>query len=165
MSQAPHRRLSAEETVALQGLFVEVRSNARSLVGVISTFVVPLEAVMAFVVLWPPFWRPSMAASAISIAAGVAILYALWAHRIYQPVRLLRADMLAGEAEAREGEVGSCEPADYFVAVTLRESPRAVIKLAPPVVGTDDRRDLSVGQRIRMDVLPHSGRLLALTHG
>lgn len=162
MSEAPHRPLSKDEVALLWPLFVEVRGNARALLGVITTFVVPILAVMAFVVLYPPFWNPNLAASSLFIDGGVAVLYLLWAYRIYQPVRSLREDLRAGEAEAREGEVGTCRTSDHFVTLTLADEPDTVLRLAPPVLGPDERRDLSVGQRIRLEMLPRSGRLLWL---
>ena len=162
MSQAPHRTLSADEITALQPVLAEARSNARTLLGIVTTFFVPIMSVMAFAALYPPFWNPSLAASSLAVAIGMSTLYGLWAYRIYLPVRRLSADLRAGQAEAHEGEVQSCRPADYFVAVTLADAPQTVLKLAPPVLGQDERRSLSVGQRIHVDLLPHSGRLLQL---
>jgi hypothetical protein len=96
---------------------------------VITTFVGPILAVMAFVVLYPPFWNPNLAASSLSIGSAVGILYVLWALRIYQPVRRLQADLRQGEAEAREGEVGTCRSSHYFVTLTLADDPDVVLRL------------------------------------
>jgi hypothetical protein len=154
--------LTAEELIAVKRLVTEARGNAWTLLNLIGTFFVPVLATFAFVALYPPFWRPSLAASALTTAVGCVILFGLGAYRIFRPVRRLQADLSAGEAEAREAAVSDCDTSAYLVSLTLDDRPQEPLKLLPPVVGPDERRDLATGQRVRIETLPSSGRLLKL---
>jgi hypothetical protein len=162
MSQPTRRRLTDDEVIAVRNLLKEASSNAWTLLNLIGTFFVPVLATFAFVALYPPFWRPSLAASALATALGCIFLFSMGAYRIFRPVRRLKADLAAGEAEARDAEVKDCDTSAYLVSLTLVDEPQKPLKLMPPVVGPDDRRDLAVGQHVHLETLPNSGRLLLL---
>jgi hypothetical protein len=162
MSQPSRRRLTDDEVIAVRQLVKEARSNAWTLLNLITTFFVPVMATFAFVALYPPFWRPSLAASAGATGLFCLALYGLGAVRIFQPVRRLKADLAAGEAVARDAEVRECDASHYLVSLTLADQPQKALTLAPPVVGPDERRDLAAGQQVHLETLPNSGRLLLL---
>lgn len=162
MSQLSRRRLTDDEANAVRQLVKEARSNAWTLLNLVGTFVVPVLATFVFVATYPPFWRPSLAASAMTTATGCVVLFVIGAYRIFQPVRRLKADLAAGEVEARDAEVQACDTSAYIVSVTLVDQPQKTLKLLPPVVGPDARRDLAVGATVHVETLPHSGRLLLI---
>ena len=162
MAAIAPRPLTPAERTALEQVLADYRRNARRLYGVITTFVVPLLATMAFVATYPPFWRPSLAASAGGIAVGVFALHALWGYRIFRPIRRLQADLATGQTMVRRGEVRTCEAAPVVVTVTLAEQPREPLPLFPPLAGDDLRRELTVGQQVELELLPQSGRLVTV---
>jgi hypothetical protein len=162
MSQPSRRRLTEDEAAAVRQVIKEARSNAWTLLNLITTFFVPVLATFAFVALYPPFWRPSLAASAAATATLCLILYGLGAWRIFRPVRRLKADLAGGEAEARDAEVRDCDTSAYLVSLTLADQPQTALKLPPPLIGRDERHGLTVGAQVHVETLPHSGRLLLL---